>query len=174
MAVDLGNLVDSLKAEISAPGEDAFPSASDDDYLNRLINGFWNAVLDGLITGYTVDDSGILTPTTGTTDLNREFQQIIVFYAGMDAVLNAIRSLNTMTRSVAGPVEFEVQKSANTLRDILKALLSRRDILLTRLSDLGMTKVAYVDGIIARDLSMRNGDQPYVSGVQGSHRGWGF
>lgn len=171
MSVDVSNLVDALKAEISAPGEDSFPDATDDDYIFRLINGFWNAVLDGLITGYSVDDNGIITPNSGTTDMSREIQQIIVFYAAMDSVINAIRSLNTITRSVAGPVEFEVQKSANTLRDILKALLSRRDILLTRLSDLGMTPSSYVDGVLARDLSQHFGDQPYVSGVQGSWRG---
>lgn len=170
MSVDLGNLIENVKAEINAPGEEAFASATDDDYLTRLINGFWNSVIDGLITGYTVDDNGIVTPLSGTTDMGRDVQQIIVFYAGMDAVRNAIRSLNTLTRSVAGPVEFEVQKSANTLRDILKDYESRRNILLARLGDLGNTSASYFDGVLSRQTSQRYGDQPYVSGVEGH---WG-
>lgn len=167
MSVDLGNLIDAVKAEVAPPGEDPFPNSTEDEYLTRLINGFWHAVLDGLITGYEVDDNGIVTPTSGSTDMSREVQQIIVFYTGMDIVLNAIRQLNTMTRSVAGPVEFEVQKSANTLRDILRELKDRRAILLTRLSDVGVTNSTYVDGVLARDYSQRYGDVPYVTGTEG-------
>lgn len=173
MSVDLGNLVDAARAAVNAPGEDNFPNGTDDDYLLRLINGFWGAVLDGIIVGYSVDDNGIVTPNSGTTDLDREFQQVVIFYMAIDVVTNALRSINTMTHSVAGPVEFEIQKSANTLRDVLKELQNRRAIILRRLSDVGSTKSSYVDGVLARDLSQHYGEQPYVSGVQGGWYGWG-
>lgn len=154
MAVDLGNLIENLKAEVQPPGEDAFPDATDDDWVMRLMNAFWTAVLDGVINGYTVDDNGIVTPTSGTTDLSRMMQQIVVFYAGIDIVRNSLRTLNISTHSVAGPVEFEITKSANTLRDILKELQTRRDIILTRLSDLGAIPTSYVDAVLARDLAI--------------------
>lgn len=168
MSVDIGNLIDAVRAEVNPPGEDLFPNATDDDYLLRLINAFWNATLDGIISGYEVDDDGIVTPSSGTTDMSRELQQVIVFYAGIDAVRNHLRSLNTVFRAQAGPVEFEQQKSANTLRDILRELRDRRAILLGRLSDLGVTSSYYVDGVLTRDESMLYGDVPYVSGVEGS------
>ncbi len=158
MATDLGALIPNLQAEVQPPGEDAYPDATDDDWVMRLINAFWSAVLDGIITGYTVDDDGIVTPISGTTDLTREMQQIIVFYAGIDIIRNSLRTLNTMTRSVAGPVEFEVQKSANTLRDILKELQVRRSLILTRLSDYGAIPTSYVDAVLAREVSIAAGD----------------
>jgi mannitol/fructose-specific phosphotransferase system IIA component len=73
-----------------------------------------------------------------------------------------------MTRSVAGPVEFEVQKSANTLRDILKELQVRRSLILTRLSDYGSIPTAYVDAILARDQSIATGS--IYSGFDGRVR----
>jgi hypothetical protein len=69
MAVDLSSLVENVKAEVQPPGEDVYPDATDDDWVMRLINAFWSAVLDGIITGYAVDDDGIVSPVTGTTDL---------------------------------------------------------------------------------------------------------
>lgn len=161
MAVDLSELIDPLKREVSPPGEDQFPLATDTEYLGNLIDAFWETVLDGLITGYEVDDDGSVTPTSGTTDLSRSMQQLVVFYAGVRIVRNHLRSLNVSTRSKAGPVEFEVQKSATTLRDLLKELKDRRNVLLSRLSDLGTVDDHYINAVFARDDSLWYGDDRF-------------
>lgn len=158
MSVDLSELIPNYWAEVNAPGEDAFPDATDDDALLRLQNAFWETVLDGIISGYSVDDDGIVTPNNGSTDLSRELQSVIVFYAGISTVRNALRTLNVNTRSVAGPVEFEVQKSANMLRDILKELKDRRNLILTRLSDMGVVDSFYFDAMVQRTDSIDFGD----------------
>lgn len=153
MAVDLGDLVIPLRMEISPPGQDLFPDATDDEFTDRLANGFWNARLDGILAGY-VESDGAITPVDGTTDMSRELQQVIVFYAAYDTILLALRAMNTSFRAVAGPVEFETQQSAQVLRDIAQALKEKRNILLTRLSDLGLTTDYVIDSVIARQDSL--------------------
>lgn len=166
MAVDLGDLIENLQAEINPPGSNLFPDAVDDDWVTRLVNAFWDTVLDGLITGYTESD-GLVTPSSGDTELSRDLQQIVVFYAGITVIRNAIRDINTQLHAKAGPVEFETAKSANTLRDILKELQQRRALLLNRLSDLGVTDSYYIDALIARDESYVDSITPWVSAHEG-------
>lgn len=167
MAVDLGDLIENLQAEINPPGSNLYPDAVDDDWVTRLVNAFWETILDGLITGYTESD-GLVTPSSGTTELTRDLQQLVIFYAGITVVRNSLRDINTALRAKAGPVEFETQKSANTLRDILKELQQRRAILLSRLSDLGVTDSYYIDGVLARDEAYSNSLTPWVSAHEGS------
>ena len=162
MAVDLGDLVPYLEAEVSPPGNDLFDTTGDDEWVTRLANGFWNARLDGLLAGY-VETDGLVVPVSGTTDMSRELQQVIVFYAAYDTILLALRTLNTMFRAQAGPVEFETQQSAQVLRDIAAALKDKRNLLLSRLSDIGATTDYVIDAIIARQDSMLNGAMHWVS-----------
>lgn len=165
MAVDLGDLIESLKREVSPPGEftSMFPNSTDDELLGNLQDGFWEVILDGLITGYSVDDNGLVTPNTGDTDLDRSLQQIVIFYSGIRIVRNHLRNMNTRTHSKAGPVEFDVEKSANTLRDLLKELKDRRNILLARLSDIGTVPSYYINAILSRQDSVVYGDDPFPS-----------
>jgi len=167
MAVDLGDLIPSLQAEVSPPGEDLYPDALEDDWFQRLQDGFWEAVLDGLISGYN-ESEGIVEPTSGTTDLSRELQQLVVFYAGFKIVRNSIRSLNTKFRSKAGPVEFETEKAAGALRDILKELQQKRAILLQRLGDLGVTDTYYIDAVLQRDSNYADGLISWVGVHEGT------
>ena len=151
MAVDFADLVDPLKREVNPPGTDYFPNATDAEYIGNLVDGFWEAVLDGIITGYTVTEDGIVTPVSGTADFPRMMQQLVVFYAGFKILRNALRNLKTVFSAKAGPVEYEVQQASGTLRDILKDLADRRRILLTRLSDIGVSQTYYIDAVLARD-----------------------
>lgn len=167
MAVDLGDLIENLTAMVNPPGANLWPDAVDDDWILRLQNGFWAAVLDGLITGYTEAD-GLIEPTSGSTDISRDLQQIVVIYGAMDTVLNEIRNLNTSLRAKAGPVEFETQKSANTLRDILKELQYRRSLLLDRLGDLGVTDTYYIDAVLERDAAYMDSLTSWVSLREGT------
>lgn len=161
MAVDLGDLVDSLKREVSPPGVEMFPDASEDDFLGNLQDAFWEARLDGMLAGYEERDAVVSSgfvlvgdayePLDENADLGRDLQQLIVLYAGIRIIRNDLRNLNTTFRSKAGPVEFETQKSAQVLKGILDELRTRRNIVLERLSDLGSVPSYYIDSLRARD-----------------------
>jgi hypothetical protein len=164
MAVDLGDLIDSLKREVSPPGTDLFPNAIDDEYLGNLSDSFWDAALDGLIsTASFTESDGVVSPVSpNTDDLTRDYQQLIVFYAGIRILRNHMMNLDTSFHAVAGPVEFQTSKSSGLVRDILAELVRKRNIILTRLSDVGSSQSFYVDAILARDESMEFGGTPYV------------
>lgn len=160
MAVDLGDLIEPLRREVSPPGEDLFPNATDDEFFGNLQDAFWDARLDGLLANYTESD-GLITTTSGTGDIDRELQQLIVLYAGLRIVRNHLRALNTLFRSKAGPVEFETQKSATLLKGLLDELAMRRRLVLNRLADLGAVDSYYIDAIAAREESITWGDTWY-------------
>ena len=61
--------------------------------------------------------------------------------------------MNTLFRSVAGPVEYETQIAASVLTGILEELQIRRNFVLNRLSDIGAVDATYIDMMITRDLS---------------------
>lgn len=153
MAVDLSDLLDSVKREVSAPGLTQLPNATDADYLGNLQDGFWETVLDGLISGYTESD-GIVNPVSGDTDLPRDLQQLVVFYAGFRIVRNQLRDLKSTFRTKAGPVEYETQQAASVLVRILDDLKSKKSIILDRLSDTYSTNTVYIDALRARDEAM--------------------
>lgn len=161
MAVDLSDLVELLQAEVDAPGEDSFPEAVENDWVNQLRSAFWEVVLDGVLTGYT-EDEGIVSPSSGSTDLSREYQQLIIFYAGVRVIRNKLRTIGTLFKAKAGPVEYETQNSAQVLKSIMDELVRRRNLILSRLSDLGTIDSVYVDMVIQRDESMAYGDSWFV------------
>lgn len=158
MAVDLSDLVDSLKREVNAPGIAQLPNATDPEYLGNLQDGFWEAVLDGVISGY-IETDAIVTPSSGTTDLPREMQQLVVFYAGFRIVRNQMRDLKTAFKAAAGPVNYETQQSAIVLKSILEDLKIRRAFLLNTLSENGKIDAVYIDAFRERD------DRMYITEV---------
>lgn len=161
MAVDLGDLVDNLKASVNPPGQDLYPDATDDDWLTRLQNAFWSARMDGMLAAYTESD-GSITPLSGTTDITRDLLQIVVLYASIDVAYNTLQNMRTQFRASAGNVSFEYQQSANAITQILKELSERRKIILTRLSDLGTVPAYAIDAVIARDMAMRYVDTWWI------------
>lgn len=162
MSVDLSTLVELLQAEVDAPGTDSFPLAVEDDWVNQLRSAFWETVLDGITMGYSETD-GFVTPVAPVTDdLSREYQQLVIFYAGIRVIRNKLLSMGTMFRAKAGPVEYETQNSANVMKAVLDELTNKRNIILTRLSDLGSSNAYYVDMVISRDQSMSYGDSWWI------------
>ncbi len=149
MAVDLGDLVEPVKLEVSPPGTDLYPGTTDDEWVGRLANGFWNARIDGMLAGY-VEADGQVFPESGTTDMPRDLQQVIVFVTAYGVVFQKLLNIRTQLRAKAGSVEFETQNSATVLRDLAQSLRDRYAILLRRLSDLGMVPDYIIDGIVAR------------------------
>lgn len=161
MAVDLFDLIEPLRREVNPPGTNAFPDATDDDYSGYLADAFWEARLDGFLVGYEETD-GIVTPISGTDDLGRDWQQLIVIYAGFRILKNELRQIKTLFRAEAGPVSFETQQSAQLLREIMLELRERRDWLLDNLASTGQVAAYYIDAVIARQDSMYFGDTAWV------------
>lgn len=155
MAIDLGDLIESLQREVSPPGSDLFPDATDDDWFGHLQDAFWEVKLDGITSfnNYTESD-GLVSPVSGTTELTRDLQQLVVLYAGIRILRSTMRDIKTTFRAQAGPVEYETQQSATLLRAIFDELASKRNLILNRLSDVGAVDTAYIDMIYQRDLSM--------------------
>lgn len=162
MAVDLSDLVENLKREVNAPGLNQFPDATDAQYVGNLQDGFWESVLDGAIIGYTESDA-IVTPKTGTTDLPRELQQLVIFYAGARILRNQLRDIKSSFKAKAGPVEFEQQQSASLLVAILKDLMARRLALIDSLVNANDRSVYYFDGLAARESALSYQDSYWVN-----------
>lgn len=153
MAIDLADLIEDLKTEVSAPGINQLPSATDDEFLTNLRNGFWEAVLDGAIVGYKETD-GIIKPLSGTTNLSRELQQLVIFYAGYRIVRNQLRNINTRFSASAGSVKYETEQAATILKAIYDSMTAKRNYLLVILRNAGVISSYYIDSVQAREQAM--------------------
>lgn len=184
MAVDLSELIDSLKREVSPPGTDLYPGATDDSFIGSLTDAFWEIRLYGLLSGFEENvaarggpsefGEGIVTPTGAESgydapngyldgvDLSRDLQQLIVLWSGWKIVLTQMQSLTSSFRAKAGAVEFETQRSATTLKAILDQLKQRVDFVLYNLSQNAHTGVAVLDAVIERTYAEMSGEVWWV------------
>lgn len=183
--VDLSDLIEALRAEVNPPGTDLYPGAtSDDAWLLKLTNAFWECVLYGVIDGFVEDaysrgaddpawGPGVVTPVDAEegydddgyvdgTDLSRELQQLIVLWAGWKVVLTQMQNVKTKLRTKAGPVEYEKEQSASVLKAVLDALKEKLDFIIDRLSSLSETNTTVFDGVIERDYSTYSDDTWWV------------
>jgi hypothetical protein len=173
--IDLSDYTASLAYEISPPGQNLYPNMSTTEAVGRMVDAFWEMRLYGLdfLSAWTCSADGLITPQTnvpmsqygggivlpgwyeddGSGDLGREIIQAIVLFAGYRIALTSAQNLNSMVRSQAGSVSYETQKSSQLVQSVLKALTSKIDIVLTRLSDLGSTAVAVLDSVVQREYS---------------------
>jgi len=153
VAVDLSDLTDSLQREVqNAPTTDTTI-----DWLGHLQDAFWEARLVGFFPDYTLTEEYIL-PSTGSVDLGREWQQLVVLFAAARIVTNEMKALSTSLRAKAGPVEFESGSSALLLRDILSGIRSKIDLLVAKLGSLNVRTTAYIDSLVDRHNSIALGD----------------
>lgn len=158
-SVDLEDLVPDLIVELNQPGTDQYPTVSTTEWVAYLRNGFWNAYLDGLMNGWTESDGLVVKQNDPTADaMGRDQQQIIILYAFLNVIKNQIIQLNTVFRAQAGPVEYEVQKSAQVFRALLDDLNTRLNRIIERLADDGSaTDIHYVDTYGARQTAIAYG-----------------
>lgn len=171
MAVNLIDLVPTLRRQTNQPsdelnrslGTELFTDQTDGILVGYLSDAFWEGKLYGFYGGYTEDD-GVVTPESGSTDLDRTWQQLIVFYAAMKILENEYLNRQSLFRAVAGPVEYEVQYSAQLLRDHLATLQKRLEHLLDTLDSTYSSSFAYIDMICARTGSMIHGINHFESG----------
>lgn len=160
MAVPLANLVPYLKAEINPPGVELYPNTTDAAFIQMLANGFWEARLNGLMAGYE-ESAGSIVPISGTVDLGREMQQLVVLYTAYRIVLTNFQNMSSIFRAQAGPVSFETQKHATVLKTVLDALRLRMSGLLDSVGD-DTTSVAVFDAYLARTAAIASGEGVWV------------
>lgn len=165
MAVDLYDLVPNIEAALSIPGSASqYANATDDEWVGKLKNAFWHATLDQVITGYTSDEDGMVTPIdAGGDDLSFELQYLVVLYACMDIVKNQLMQMKTVFRAKAGPVEYETQQSAQVLKGLLDAYMKERDLILANLASTNMVSSYYIDTLRARDYAIADGITDWVA-----------
>jgi len=167
MAVDVSDLVDQLKREVNPPGGSLFPDAIDSEYEGHLADSFWELTVAGYISGQT-ENEGIITEDVATpvaaNDLSRPLQQLMIINAGMRIIRIALINLDSLFRSQAGPVEFEVRKSALTLNSAMEHLQKRYDDIVETLPNSNASgQTFYSDVLALRD----NCNTPAISTFYG-------
>lgn len=158
MPVDPGELVDPLKRNCNPPGQDLHPDASDDDWVGYLLDAFWVAKLNGVYPGYTVNTSELIVPISGTEDMPRDLQQLIVLFASVRVLESDMRGSTgqTVFRAQAGPVSFETQQSAQVLRELLTGARNELKELVNLIgtSSIPGAGVSFLDTFIIHETNM--------------------
>jgi len=170
MSVLVQDLVPILDREVNPPGAEMFSSASTGQKLGYLMDGFWDARLAGILGTYTIALGEDITPVQATgknyfTDLGKtnggfpeEFQMMVVLFAGFRMVRMKILSLSVNFKAVAGPVEYEQQASATTLRAVLDSLSGRLQELKGQYSeDFLQSAFILMDGVAQAEYAWLNG-----------------
>lgn len=129
---DLADLVDSLKRAVAPPGEFAalYASATDDDVVGQLMDGFAEAQLDGWFTAAwggqkSLDvDLGTVTP-----DLAQPQQALVVIYSSYRMIYTRLLNLKTRTKYAARGAEYETEQAASILTGLLKQFADRKELL---------------------------------------------
>jgi hypothetical protein len=169
MPTPLTELIPMMNRELNAPGTEQYPDMGAADYLGYIADGFWDARLATMLTSYTIlDGLDLVTPedantdyftdqSTTTEDLPEQFQMLVVIYAGARLLRNKILTLAVNYKATAGPVDYEQQASATTLRAILATLQKRMDELKRMYSDdFSPGTLYYMDGPLQRVASDLN------------------
>ncbi len=162
MAVSLETLVPYFDAEVNPPGVTLYPNTSSGSKLFMLSNAFWELRLSSLLSNYE-EAEFVITPISGTTDIGRAEQQLIILFAAYSVALRAFQNVNSSFKAVAGPVEYEVQKSATTLKAVLDALKERlKGVVEVVNNSAAGTDTCVFDGVIARSASIAGGQSWFV------------
>lgn len=137
MATALADLIPMLDRELNPLGAEQFQGISAAQRLGYLADGFWDAYLSGFMRKYTLVDGAELDPprsgdyitdrATLTEDLPKQFHMLVVTVAGFRLLRLKILQLAVNFKAEAGPVSYEQQASATTLRAVLDSLTRRLD-----------------------------------------------
>ena len=162
MATSIKSMIPMLDREINAPGVELYPTASAGSKMGYISDGFWDARLAGTLTTFTIiDGDSLVTPDTTSDyitdastkleDLPNEFQMMVILFAGTRMIRSKILNLAINFTAEAGPVKFEQQASATTMRAVLASLERRLVELKVMYSDsFTPGAFAYMDGTLQR------------------------
>lgn len=171
MATLVADLREALKREINVPGFAQLPNITNSQLDGYIADGFWEARLLGLLSGYTQTDGtefatppgAVIYKTADDSDLPPEYQVLVVIVAGLKLLRLKALNLAVSLRAHAGPVEYEQQVSATVLREILQSLERRmRELLLYHSELQGSSAFFYFDGELQRTSSMVQGLSVYT------------
>lgn len=155
MAVDLEDLVPALRVEMGTT------TGTTADLVQRLSNAFWEARLNGLFKNYSEED-GLVVPISGTDDLGREYQQLVVLYAAYSSMLSDFRNAQAQFSAKAGPVEYSTTRSVTVMRDLLAAMKLRLSEIVALIAADSASAAYAIDALIARTESMALGETWWV------------
>lgn len=162
-AVDLADLIEDLVYSMSPPGVDAFSNVSEDEWVSRLRDGFWNAFLYGLFSDYNEVDGVVTHRTDPTQTFPREYQQIVILFTGINSLNRQLAIANTGSRYKAGSVEYEVQQSASLLNAILANFEKQRDFIVDQIQNGNYFGGVFVmDAFHGRQQGYRDGTLTWV------------
>lgn len=161
MATLVSDLRDKLKREINIPGFSQLPDITSRELDGYIKDGFWEARLLGMLDGYTqTDGTELATPPgevikkTDGGDLEEWLQQLVVIVAAFKMIRLKILNLAVNFRAQAGPVEYEQQASATTLRAVLASLSDRlNEIKAVYSTELSPGALVYFDSVLQRESS---------------------
>lgn len=150
---DMNDLVPSLKREVAPPGQYAalYPGSTDAELVGYLMDAMAWAQLEGYLLEFTGDvDAGEVSP-----DLTPAGQALTVLYAAERILTNQILNMQMALRVAAGPVKYEIEKSANVMTEVLRQLQARRDRITESVTGVGggtatlvYTRDAYLERVI--------------------------
>lgn len=170
-----------------------YVNMTETEIVGRLVDAFWSWRMAGMdfLAGYSCTSDGIISPRTdyagngsytgqylpeawwtdgstdlltGLPDLGRQIVQAIIIWAAYKSVQTQLLNLKTATRYSVSGVSAETQQAATVLQGILKTLTAEIDIVLSRLSDVGMTTVTVFDAVMNVTRNEGLGDSWWVRG----------
>lgn len=149
----ISSLVPALKRELAVPGTftEVYPATTDADLTASLADGFAEAQLYGFFPDLSLT-AGATEDWDTSQELSGSGAALVVIFTSMRIIRASLRALLTSERYKAGPTEFEIQRSANLLRDELAFLKARLDDLVknARAAARAASTVAVFDGYLAR------------------------
>lgn len=160
MATLVSDLREQLRREVNIPGFAQLPDITSRELDGYIKDGFWEARLLGMLDSYTqTDGTELATPpgevikkTADDGDLEQWLQQLVVIVAGYRMIRLKILNLAVNVRAQAGPVEFEQQASATTLRAVLSSLSARLEQIKAAYStQLSVGATVYFDSVLQRE-----------------------
>ena len=172
MATPITDLRAQLSREINVPGVETLPDITNSQLDGYIADGFWETRLYGMLADYTLTDgTEFATPVTGGVikkaadddDLPEEYQQLVVIVAALRMLRMKILNLAINFKADGGPVSYEQQASATTLRAILATLQDRLNTLQELYSEtLQGGAFQYFDSVLQRDASMMSNALEYT------------
>ena len=136
MPTAVSSIIPMMTREVNPPGTEQYPDLLAGDYIGYIADGFWDARLAGTLMSYTIVEGPdlptalgagmyITDQSTKTKELPQEYQMMVVIFAGTRLIRNKILTLAVNYKASAGPVSYEQQASATTLRAVLSSLEGR-------------------------------------------------
>lgn len=165
----MATLVSALRAqlgrEINPPGFEQYPDITNTQLDGYIKDGFWEIKLFGMLGVFTqTDGTELATPpgdiiklTADDGDFPEQFQQLVVIGSALKLIRMKLLTLAVNFKAEGGPISYDQQASATTLRAVLATLEQRLQSLKQIYSDeIGGGVFLYYDSTLQRNQSVLN------------------